>query len=55
MGTTCTGARMPEEQVLVASLSVVGHSMLSSDELFIELLHHLALVILTNSAWRKLL
>jgi len=43
MGTT-RGACVPEKQVFVAPLSAVGHSMLSSEKLFIELLHCQALV-----------
>ena len=53
MGTTRTVARMAEKQVFVASLSVVGRSMLSSEKLFIELLHFHALVILTSTACSK--
>jgi hypothetical protein len=45
MGTTRTGARVPVKQVFVASLSVMGRSVLSSEILFIELLHFHALVI----------
>jgi hypothetical protein len=37
MGTT-RGAHVPEKQVFVASLSVVGQNGLSSEILFIELL-----------------
>jgi hypothetical protein len=54
MGTTCTGACMPEKQVCIASPSVVGWSMLSSEKLFIEQLCFHALVILTSTAWPKL-
>jgi hypothetical protein len=56
MGTTRTGACVPVKQVFVASPSVVGRSVLSSEKLFIELLRCHALVsILTSAACRKLL
>jgi hypothetical protein len=56
MGATRTGARMPEKQVFVASPSVVGRSVLSSEKLFIELLRCHALVsILISAACHKLL
>jgi hypothetical protein len=45
MGTTHTGARVLVKQVYVASPSVVGRSVLSSEILFIELLRFHALVI----------
>jgi len=55
MGTTRTGACMPEKQVFVASQSVVGRSVLSSETLFIELLRcHTLVSILTSAACRKL-
>ena len=55
METTRTGTRMPVKQVFVASLSVMGQSMLSSEKLFIGLLRCHALVsILSSAACRKL-
>jgi hypothetical protein len=53
MGTTCTSARVPEKQVFVASPSVMGRRVLSSEKLFIELLCFHALVILTSTACHK--
>jgi len=56
MGTTRTSAHdVPVKQVFVASPSVVGWSVLSSDILFIELLRFHAIVIkLSSAACRKL-
>jgi hypothetical protein len=45
MGTTRTSACVPVKQVFVASPSVVGRSVLSSEILFIELLRFHALLI----------
>jgi hypothetical protein len=45
MGTTRTSAHVPVKQVFVASPSVMGRSVLSSEILFIELLRFHSLVI----------
>jgi len=56
MGTTRTGACMSEKQVIEGSPSVVGRSVLSSEKLFIQLLHCHALdSILTSAECRELL